>query len=417
MIKGTIALSNFKNNFLWNAIGAGFNAGNSVLFLIIVTRVLGIHDAGYFSLAFTTSVLLANIGLYNMRSYQITDIQHEYLDFEYLSSRTVTSIIMLIAFLLYAMTKYQNKTMFYTIILLGLWRIPEVFADAMHGTLQMNDRLDLAGKSIFLKALSCLVIFAAVIYFMKDVILASIAILMVNMIVFGIYDIKNYKKCGNNFKIRINYKVLGLLVTCLPLLFIALLYSYLLNAPKYFIDHFSSPENQAIFAIIITPSSIIWLLFNLVFSPLLPSLSVLYHEKDKRKFYKRLRWMLLIIVIVSVLFLFFMDLIGIRILEIIYRTPLAAYRLHFMIAGAGTGLLSIASVFSYMVIIQRKNQQLLASYLVITVISYFSTGYLVRTYDLFGATLSYTLIMILLAIILLSVFLYLDRKNRKKVNP
>ena len=43
---------NEAGNYIWNAIGGMLNAGQSVLVLIIVTRVCGLEAAGLYSIAF-----------------------------------------------------------------------------------------------------------------------------------------------------------------------------------------------------------------------------------------------------------------------------------------------------------------------------------------------------------------------------
>ena len=48
----------FKKNFIWNTLGTGVNAFNSLFFMIAVTRLNGIDDAGIFSIAFSTACII-----------------------------------------------------------------------------------------------------------------------------------------------------------------------------------------------------------------------------------------------------------------------------------------------------------------------------------------------------------------------
>ena len=63
-------------NFIWNTIGIMLNSFNSLFFLIVVSRINGLNDAGIFSLAFSTALLLYTIGLYSGRMFQVTDIEN-----------------------------------------------------------------------------------------------------------------------------------------------------------------------------------------------------------------------------------------------------------------------------------------------------------------------------------------------------
>ena len=37
----------FKKNFIWNTLGTGFNAFNSLFFMIAVTRINGVDNAAH----------------------------------------------------------------------------------------------------------------------------------------------------------------------------------------------------------------------------------------------------------------------------------------------------------------------------------------------------------------------------------
>ena len=52
-----------KKNFIWNIIGSGVNAFTSLFFMIIVTRINGINDAGIFTFAYATASFLNIIGI------------------------------------------------------------------------------------------------------------------------------------------------------------------------------------------------------------------------------------------------------------------------------------------------------------------------------------------------------------------
>ena len=45
----------FKKNFIWNTLGTGLNAFNSLFFMIIATRINGVEKAGVFSIALKKS--------------------------------------------------------------------------------------------------------------------------------------------------------------------------------------------------------------------------------------------------------------------------------------------------------------------------------------------------------------------------
>ena len=58
-----------EKEFIWNMIGSGFAAFNSLFFMIIVTRINGIKEAGVFTLCYTTASILYIIAIYSGRKY------------------------------------------------------------------------------------------------------------------------------------------------------------------------------------------------------------------------------------------------------------------------------------------------------------------------------------------------------------
>ena len=73
------------------------NALASVFLLFAVTRISGQTDAGIFSLAFSTAQMMLTIGYYEMRAFQVTDITTVYSFSDYLMSRILTCILMIVA--------------------------------------------------------------------------------------------------------------------------------------------------------------------------------------------------------------------------------------------------------------------------------------------------------------------------------
>ena len=404
-----------RKNFFWNTLGAGSNAFHSPLFLVIVSRVLGIRAAGFFALAFTTGVLLSNIGLFNVRSYQITDYNRSHSDAAYLSARIVTTGLMILAVLIYSLTKISDPSQFALVLLLCLWRVPEVLSDVIHGTLQMNKRLDLVGKSLLIRAGLCIAVFTVSVYVAHNLILACALLVCVNVLVFALYDRRNYRKICPPHKIYFDYLVRDLLHSCFPLFLISIIYTYLINAPRYAIDFFGTPEIQTVFSIIVLPASMIWVVFIMVLNPILPRLSELYFSGKRIAFDRRIRSLIIAIAVFCIVYLAFMFLAGIRVFEIVYKVPLLSYRKEFMLAGVASGFLCIATVYSNLLIMIRENKILLTSYILAAAVSAGSSMLLVKNQGLYGAAASYLISMLFLMMVLVAGYVLMDSQRKAEL--
>ena len=67
-----------KKSLIWNTLGSGMFAANSVLLLLIVSRVFGVAAAGDFGIAFTTAQILYIVGLFGINHFQMTDYAEQY---------------------------------------------------------------------------------------------------------------------------------------------------------------------------------------------------------------------------------------------------------------------------------------------------------------------------------------------------
>ena len=79
----------FKKNFIWNIIGTGVNAFSSLFFMIIVTRINGVENAGIYTIAYTTACILYMIGIYAGRIYQVTENNEKIHNRDYILNRVI----------------------------------------------------------------------------------------------------------------------------------------------------------------------------------------------------------------------------------------------------------------------------------------------------------------------------------------
>ena len=70
-------------------------------FLMILTRTVGLNASGIFTIAYANANLFLNIGKYGMRNYQVSDVRDEFCFREYLGSRWITTIMMIVVSIIY----------------------------------------------------------------------------------------------------------------------------------------------------------------------------------------------------------------------------------------------------------------------------------------------------------------------------
>ena len=163
-------MNNFRKNFIWNICGTSLNAFNSLFFLIIVTRINGLENAGIFTLAFSTACILYVIGIYSGRIFQVTE-NGKITDKDYIASKIITTIIMVIISILFVVVKGYSLYKSSIFILLCIYKALEAFSETFYAILQKNEELYKVGKSLFFKSLIAIVLFLVVDSVLKNIII------------------------------------------------------------------------------------------------------------------------------------------------------------------------------------------------------------------------------------------------------
>ena len=183
----------FRKNFIWNIIGTTFNAFNSLFFMIIITRVNGLENAGIFTLAFSTACILYIIGIYAGRIYQVTEASKEITDKDYIANRIISCIIMIVIVIFFVIINQYDVYKSSIFIILTMYKALEAFSDVLYGIMQKNELLEKAGKSTFMKAIISIIVFVIIDLSTKNLIISCLSIIVVFIAVILLYDIRKTK--------------------------------------------------------------------------------------------------------------------------------------------------------------------------------------------------------------------------------
>lgn len=402
-----------RKNVIWNIIGATTNALISLVFTIIVTRVNGINDAGIFTYSFATACLLYVIAVYLGRAFQVTDLKVENTDTDYIYNRIFTCIIMLIVSIGFVvLKKYEVYKSVIFVILCG-YKCIEAFSEAIYAIIQKNNELYKVGISMFIKAGLGMFIFFIIDYITKNLIVSSISVILVNIIFLIIYDAKNVKKAKivkTKYSWKSNKRLLKTGFFAFALNFLGI---YLINAPRYAIDDMQANDLQTIFGIIIMPATFMGLLGQYVIQPLLVRIS----DYIKNKKYDDLRNIIIktmgIIIVLGTAVFVIAYFLEVPVLQIVYGIELKQYFTSMLIIIAGSILYSIGIVISTILISMRKTFIQTIIYGVTAVISTILSYNLVKKLEIEGASITYFITMLIVAILFITYLIYNMKKYKR----
>ena len=146
------------------------------------------------------------------------------------------------------------------------------------------------------------------------------------------------------------------------------------------------------------PVLVISLLNGIIFNPVIREMSILWNESKILDFCKRVIRQLFIVLGLTGVCVAGAWLIGIPVLSVLYNTDLSDYKMELIILLLGGGLLGISGLFSTVITIIRYQKSLLVGYTVVSVLAFLLSDKIVAEYEIFGASVLYLLLMLVLSI-------------------
>ena len=332
-----------KSSYLWNSASAMLNSFQTVVILMVISRIDPVNDAGIFVIAYAIGNLMLTIGRYGIRQFQASDVVEKYSYREYYYSRVLTTGLMLAISLAYIGFEYGtgqydgNKSIVVLLICLVKWI--DAFEDVFHGMLQQHDRLDIGGKILTVRLFLYTVLYMVLYAVTKDLILTSLISLLVSFALFVLLNgmaLKSFPVEKGELSFR---KIGAMLWECFPLFGSTFLIMYIGNAPKYAIDSVLSNQDQASFNYVFMPVFVISLLSNFIYQPVLNKLAVIWNQRETSRFWKLIAKYIAAILGLTAAVALGGYFLGIPVLNLIYGVHLEGYLLHLEILLVGGGLL------------------------------------------------------------------------------
>ncbi len=404
-----------KDSFIWNMIGSMLVAFQSVIILMVLTRTVGIVEAGIFTLAFASANLLMTIGKYGIRFFQVSDVKNEYDFSEYLTARYISTTIMIaisIIYVLYVGQTYQyttNKSLI--IIWMCLFKSLDAIEDVYCGLYQKAGRLDVASKVMSLRVIVAILTYCVLTAVLRDQLLALI-ITTISSAIFLILLLRWTYPPFKTENIQPKKRIRKLLFVGTPLFIGMFLPMYIGNAPKYAIDALLSDEIQAHYGFIAMPVFVIGLLNGFIFNPMIYKISVMWNNREMKKFRKSILQQAAIIFGITVVCIIGAYFLGIPVLSILYNTDLSPYKTDLLILLLGGGFFGLSGFLNTVLTIIRFQNSLAVGYGIVALFALFFSNQIVSGHGVAGASILYLVLMLLLSIFF-TLFLMIGIKKYK----
>ena len=398
-----------KKGVIWNTLGSGVFAANSVLLLLIVSRVFGVAAAGDFGIAFTTAQILYIIGLFGINHFQMTDYTEQYSFGAYRAAKWITTAAMLAGCFLLFFWGGNTREQAWLLLLLTLYMAVHSFAELYQSRFFQKNRLDLCGKSLFYRTFFSLCVFAGLSITIKDLYLASAGMVLTNLITLYLWSLCPSRAMPDESR-DVKKQLFPLLQTTVPLFASLFLMNVMANLSKYVVNYYENSTAQGYFNILFLPTMVINLLSGFVFKPLLSQYGAALGEKDFPRFLRLYQRHLLLIGVLTVFCCLGGYLLGTQVLGLFYAVDLSPYRLELFLTILSGGFIATGSLSYYLLVMLRKQVWIFWNYAVNIVVGTAVSIFLVKNLSLLGGALSILVSHALLFLVFAIALIFLTRR-------
>lgn len=408
-----------RSAYWWYTVAGTIFALQSVIMLMVLTRVCDVATAGVFTIAFANANLFMNLGKYGVRKFHVSDRQGEFSFQEYHRARIVTCVAMIAASAAYiaysAVTLNYAPDKTFVIVMMCLFKATDAYEDLYTGAYQLEDRLDVGAKMLTWRQVFILIVFGVFAVAFADLPIAITATTVLSAAFLGgqIWYVKHKYHMPTMGAAATWNAVIKLLRECFALFLADFLLFYIGNAPKYAIDAFMDDATQAYYGYIAMPVFVVTLFAGFIYSPLVTTLTDQWRQGDVRGFLKRFLLISAAIFGITVVCVFGAWLVGVPVLDLLYNAQTGPYLAELLILVAGGGFLAVTTFITVGITIIRFQKVLAPLYIALAVLAWAVSNWTVINWGITGAAWAYFSVMAVSSVLFVATFAIGIKRNRK----
>ncbi len=347
-----------QQNMIYNTVGSLVYYFCQWVMTVLIVRMSGFEDAGILSLAMSVTAAPAIVGLFNIRSYQVSDLKGQYSDSVYIRSRVYTNLLSFVVCLFVVFVNGYPLEKAAVILLFMCFKMAEGAADVYYGIDQKKERLDYAGISLTIRGFGSLALFCGIFMLTKNLFFCVLGMSFFSFAVVFVYDRRIVSRLTEEREPAAFSQIKSLLITCLPLAVVAFLNNLSLTIPKIYLEKYYGEEIFGIYSSVSSPTIVVQLAATTLFAPLVPVLTKQFNENHKKEFRKILAQFFGLILAGTVLGVVLSKLLADWVLKILYGEEIGPYTNLFIPVFFIAVLIAVnASLFSVCTLIREIKSQ------------------------------------------------------------
>ncbi len=400
----TLQPLSLRRNFSWTFGGNVVYAGCRWGILVVLAKLGSAEMVGQLVLGLAIAEpVIAFLNL-QLRTVLATDANHEYRFDEYLVLRLFTAMLALLLVTGVAIAVGYRWETFLIIVAVGLSKAIDSLSDMLYGLLQQYERMDRIAKSMIMKGLLALVLFAVTLYLTDSLFWGTLGLALAWTIILAGYDARNallilrtatHRKGGEGaegkfltmiFKPRLEMgKLISLSWIALPLAFVTLLSELNNNAARYFIERYLGERELGIFGALAYLMLAGFAVVNALAHVAGPRLAKYYAARNLAAFRTLLLRLIGLGGLLGIAGCFAAWSAGEWILTLLYQPEYAEHGAVFFWLMTAAGISYVAAILGCGILATRQFSRLMVPNMIVTASSFGLSMILIPSFGLVGA--------------------------------
>ena len=401
--------------FVWTVSSGIVYSLQSLLFMMVITNLMDDEAAGIYNAGMVVAQMMLTVGKYSVRNFQVSDVKEKYSFVDYFTFRIVTCVAAMLVTFVWILVKGYTGGTAVVVVSLTVYKMAECFSDVFEGLYQQKFRFDVSGKSQFVKDLTMIIVYVAMLVLTRDVVISSVVLAVISILLIVVVDFpltKYFDKLGVGFNWS---KIKGLTIACFALFVSSFLCAYIHSAPKLSIETYYGRGSVYVdFSALFMPTFVVDLLAGFTMRMWITKMAVCHDSGDFKSFKRHIIQQLGVVALITVVCMVVMYFAGGFALSLLYGRDLYGYEWSNALLMLAGGMVAVYTLFENVIIIYRHQHFSILINIVSAVLTVIIMPIFTKRGGIMGATLAYLIANTVRAIGYFVTALFYMIKEKKK---
>jgi O-antigen/teichoic acid export membrane protein len=337
----------YRKNHFWNSIknltGIIVYCFCQWLTLIIVIRLAGYEISGEFSLVISFTNLFGTLSVYNMRNFQLSDVNNKYLPQQYSGAYIIIGGLAVVLFILTLFFSGYSRNIILSCLVYMLFKLCETFTNYVFTYMQLKNNYSDITVSYCLKGVIPLIGFAVWLYFKQNLFqsLCIMFLLYIAIIIF-FYLKKTYLYFPRGVVMKDTFIILK---ECFPMMLASLILPFMLFITRHTVRRIYGATELGYYSAFTMVIVVLSAMAGAVYLVLLPTISEKYVKRLTGDIVRIIFTMLGIIIFAALIILLLAHLAGNFIFSFVFGAEILEY-MHLLLPVIITSIVLTVMSFS-----------------------------------------------------------------------